>query len=332
MTALKCARLFIITAIVVLKPLCVSAALSGAPFTPTASLPSLFVLQNGTNVITPAQWAARRVELRTLVQEHILGRSTHALLHDQHCTTHTYMPHALHCTRLGGQSRAARAPTCCAQNSAASHECARCVHFSCLLQAPRVAGHDTRTHSLARALAERTHAGTLPPPDATPTLTKATLINASDASSPSEASDGFAWAFVSLEFDANGTEVTFPIELMWRVDVQGKIPVVLTQWSECSTNDPCSFWPCSTHSQRPLHDCNLCASTDSARVSACCIVLKKSIVCRHPLPNLQTIVCPFNPHSWHALRAHPANRPQELVLPRGPARVVVRNVSRRRHS
>jgi hypothetical protein len=79
MTALKCARLFIITAIVVLKPLCVSAALSGAPFTPTASLPSLFVLQNGTNVITPAQWAARRVELRTLVQEHILGRSTHAL-------------------------------------------------------------------------------------------------------------------------------------------------------------------------------------------------------------------------------------------------------------
>jgi hypothetical protein len=95
MTALKCARLFIITAIVVLKPLCVSAALSGAPFTPTASLPSLFVLQNGTNVITPAQWAARRVELRTLVQEHILGRSTHALLHDQHCTTHTC---PMHCT------------------------------------------------------------------------------------------------------------------------------------------------------------------------------------------------------------------------------------------
>ena len=190
----------------------------------------------------------------------------------------------MHCTRLG--QRAAPAPTCCAQNSAASPECARCVHFFCLLQAPRVTGHDTRTHSLARALtlahahslapslahalAERTHAGTLPPPDATPTLTKATLINASDASSPSEASDGFAWAFVSLEFDANGTKVAFPIELMWRVNVEGKIPVVLTQWSEysttSSTNDPCSLWPCSTHLQRPLHDCNHCVHWRSAHL------------------------------------------------------------------
>jgi hypothetical protein len=188
----------------------------------------------------------------------------------------------MHCTDWVANQRAARAPTGCAQNSAASHECAQCVHFACLLQAPRVAGHDTRTHLLARALtqaldrslthalAERTHAGTLPPPDATPTLTKATLINASDASSPSEASDGFAWAFVSLEFDANGTKVTFPIELMWRVNVEGKVAVVLTQWSECSTtsstNDPCSLWPCSTHSQRPLHDCNHCVHWRSAHL------------------------------------------------------------------
>ena len=74
-------------------------------------------------------------------------------------------------------------------------------------------------------------AGWLPPDDATPTLTKATLINASDASSASTA-DGFAWAFVDLTFDANKTSVTFPIELMWRLDSTGKVPVVLTQWSE----------------------------------------------------------------------------------------------------
>jgi hypothetical protein len=78
MTALKCARLFI--TVVLARTLCISAALSGAPFTPTASLPSLLVLQNGTDVFTPAQWAARRVELKTLVQEHILGRSTYALI------------------------------------------------------------------------------------------------------------------------------------------------------------------------------------------------------------------------------------------------------------
>lgn len=60
------------------------------------------------------------------------------------------------------------------------------------------------------------------------------LINASDASSAS-AADGFAWAFVDLTFDANKTSVTFPIELMWRLDSTGEVPVVLTQWSEwCS--------------------------------------------------------------------------------------------------
>lgn len=45
-----------------------------ATFEPTATLPSLLQFNNGTAVTTAVQWAARRDELKTLTQEHILGR------------------------------------------------------------------------------------------------------------------------------------------------------------------------------------------------------------------------------------------------------------------
>lgn len=52
----------------------------GFGFTPTPDLPNLLVFSNGTAITTGSQWRARRTELKSLVQEHILGGPLHSSL------------------------------------------------------------------------------------------------------------------------------------------------------------------------------------------------------------------------------------------------------------
>lgn len=42
-------------------------------FKSTSNLPGLLVFENGTAISSTTQWAARRDELKSLTQEHILG-------------------------------------------------------------------------------------------------------------------------------------------------------------------------------------------------------------------------------------------------------------------
>ena len=56
-----------------LLPLLAALPVASAAFEPTAELPDLLTALDGSAVTTPSQWDARRAELKTLVQEHILG-------------------------------------------------------------------------------------------------------------------------------------------------------------------------------------------------------------------------------------------------------------------
>lgn len=49
------------------------ASLAAPPFKPSAELPDLLTRLDGSHVTTKEQWAGRRGELKTLLQEHILG-------------------------------------------------------------------------------------------------------------------------------------------------------------------------------------------------------------------------------------------------------------------
>ena len=46
---------------------------SAAAFAPSAALPDLLTLLNGTKISSAEQWPTRRTELKELLQEHILG-------------------------------------------------------------------------------------------------------------------------------------------------------------------------------------------------------------------------------------------------------------------
>ena len=65
-----------------LLPLLAALPVASAAFEPTAELPDLLTALDGSAVATPSQWEARRAELKTLVQEHILGVGPPYLLID----------------------------------------------------------------------------------------------------------------------------------------------------------------------------------------------------------------------------------------------------------